>query len=91
MGIPGLIAYLAVLMSTLWMAGSSLKTFTRTGDSALRVVAVGSLAGMVASAVHGLVDLTAWGTRAAFFSWMVMGLVVALYGIARERDESARE
>jgi putative inorganic carbon (HCO3(-)) transporter len=85
LGFPGMIAYLAVLLLTLWMAGTSLKTFTRTRDSALRVVMVGALAGMVALMAHGLVDITVWGTRAAFFPWTVIGLVVGLWGIAGEQ------
>jgi putative inorganic carbon (HCO3(-)) transporter len=82
LGIPGLVAYLAILMATLWMAGVSLRAFTRTGDGALRVVAVGTLAGMVALVVHGLVDITVWGTRAAFFPWTVIGLAAALHRVA---------
>ena len=82
LGIPGLIAYLAVLMLTLWMAGAAVRKFARKRDSALCAVAVGALAGMVALMVHGLVDVAVWNTRAAFIPWAVMGLVVGLHGAA---------
>lgn len=86
LGLPGMIAFLAVLMSMLWMAGTAVKTFTQAEDNALRAVAVGALAGIVALMIHGLVDLTMWGTRAAFVPWVVMGLVMALQGVAEEQQ-----
>jgi putative inorganic carbon (HCO3(-)) transporter len=86
LGFPGLIAYLAVLMSTLWMAGASLKAFAQQRDGALRTVTVGAFAGTVALVVHGLVDIAVWGTRAAFIPWVVIGLVVGLHRVAEEPE-----
>jgi putative inorganic carbon (HCO3(-)) transporter len=88
LGIPGLIAYLAALMLTLWMAGAAATTFTRIGDGALRAVAVGALVGMAALMLHGLVDITVWGTRAAFFPWLIGGLIAALFEVATKERES---
>ena len=85
LGIPGLVAYLAVLMMVLWMAGSAIRKFARQGDGTMRAVSIGALAGVVALMVHGLVDIGVWGTRAAFIPWIVKGLVAALYGIAQEQ------
>ncbi len=82
LGIPGLLAYLAALMLTLWMAGTAAKTFARTGDSVLRAIAVGALAGMAALMLHGLVDITVWGTRAAFLPWLMIGLIASLFRVA---------
>lgn len=89
LGIPGLIAYLAASMLTLWMAGAAIRAFTRTGDHALRALAVGALAGMAALMIHGLVDLTMWGTRAAFFPWLIVGLIAALFEIATRQERGA--
>jgi len=82
LGIPGLIAYLAVLMLTLWMAVVATRTFARKGDRELRAVTVGALSGMVALMIQGLVDVVAWGTRGAFFPWLVIGLITALFEAA---------
>ncbi|MEE8390592.1 MAG: O-antigen ligase family protein, partial [Anaerolineae bacterium] len=86
LGIPGMIAYIAVLMLTLWMAGSAMREFTQRGDGTLRVVAVGAMSGMVALMVHGGADHTVWNTRAAFIPWVVMGLVVGLHGLEERED-----
>ena len=86
LGIPGLIAYLAVLMSTLWMGGAAVRRFRRKRESTLSAVAVGALAGMVALMAHGLVDIGVWGTRAAFFPWLMIGLIVALYRLAEQEE-----
>lgn len=94
LGIPGLITYLAALMLTLGMAGAAAKTFARIGDNTLRAVAVGALVGTAALMLHGLVDITVWGTRAAFFPWLIMGLITALFEISIKRnggDETTKE
>jgi putative inorganic carbon (HCO3(-)) transporter len=88
LGVPGLVAYLAVLMSTLWMAGTAVRRFRRKRESMLSAVAVGTLAGMVALMAHGLVDIGVWGTRAAFFPWLTIGLSVGLYRLTEEEEST---
>jgi len=91
LGVPGLIAYLAVLMLTLWMAVTATRAFDRQGKVELRAVTAGALSGMTALMVHGLVDHAVWNTRVAFFPWLVIGLITALFGIvAREGVGSRR-
>jgi len=36
----------------------------------------------VALMIQGLVDVVAWGTRGAFFPWLVIGLITALFEAA---------
>ena len=71
-------------------AGAAAKTLTRIGDNALRAVAVGALVGMAALMLHGLVDITVWGTRASFFPWLIAGLIVALFRIAMKEKKTKR-
>lgn len=87
LGLPGLIAYLAVLASMLWMGGTAARKFRHEKDGTLGAVAVGVLAGMVALMAHGLVDIGVWGTRAAFFPWLTIGLIAGLHRLA-EREEN---
>jgi O-antigen ligase len=93
LGFPGLIAYLSMLMSTLWMAASTIRTLGQREDAELRLLAIGALAGIVALMVHGLVDVAGWGTRAAFIPWLLIGWIAALYrhvttnGVLRAVDQ----
>jgi putative inorganic carbon (HCO3(-)) transporter len=85
LGLPGLIAYLALVMLTIEQAVSARKAFIRRRDVVLHTVTNGVLAGWVAVTVHGLVDITVWGTRAAFIPWVVIGLAAALHRVAEEQ------
>jgi putative inorganic carbon (HCO3(-)) transporter len=87
LGILGLIAYVAVLILALWMALTAMRAFERKGNGELRAMAVGALSGMIALMVHGLVDVAAWGTRAAFFPWLLIGLIAALFTTATREEE----
>ncbi|MCP4542032.1 MAG: O-antigen ligase family protein [Chloroflexi bacterium] len=89
LGIPGLIAFLAASMLTLWMAGATAKTFARIGDNTLRAVTVGALGGMVALMLHGLMDITVWSTRVAFFPWLMTGLIAALFEVSTREQKTA--
>ena len=91
LGVPGLIAYLAVLMLTLWMAVTATRAFDRQGQIELRAVTVGALSGITALMVHGLMDNAVWNTRAAFFPWLVIGLIAALFGVVAREDAGSRQ
>lgn len=88
LGVPGLIAFLAVLMLALWMAAAAMRRFTRRGDSPLRAEAAAALAGLIALMTHGLVDIGVWSTRGGFVPWAVMGLAAALYSVAQTSSVS---
>ena len=90
LGLPGLIACLAALLLTLWMAATATRTLGRRRDGELRAMALGALAGVVALMIHGLVDHVAWNTRAAFVPWVVIGLVTALYRWVTVEDPCRR-
>ncbi|MBN2390475.1 MAG: O-antigen ligase family protein [Anaerolineae bacterium] len=91
LGLPGLIAYLALLGLVLWMAWQAVRRFKETGQLVLRGIAIGALSGMIALLVHGLVDNTMWNTRAAFLPWLVMGMLVALHRCAQETSDNPCE
>ncbi len=79
LGIPGLIAFLAILILTVYMGLSSIAELNVSGDIPLRALSIGLLAGIIALFFHGLVDITVWGTRVAYIPWLVIGLIAAIY------------
>ncbi len=85
LGLPGLVAYLALLGLTFFNAFSTYHAFRRRGQNALAGLCAGCIAGLVGMCVHGLVDAATWGLKLAFIPWVVMGLVVGLRGIAEEQ------
>jgi len=87
LGLPGLTAFLAILLLTLWCAHDSARFYARAGDKSLAAVAWASLTSLVAMLAHGMLDAATWITgRSAFIPWVVIGLVVGLYRVAEETE-----
>ncbi|MDW8316212.1 MAG: O-antigen ligase family protein [Anaerolineae bacterium] len=74
LGLPGLVALIAVLLAAAALLGRS----WRSGEAALRPLAWGLAGSLTAVAVHGLVDAVAWSSRVSVLLWLILGLVVAL-------------
>lgn len=72
-GLPGLVAYLALLC----VAGVVGWRVARR-DEALRPLALGLLAGLVALHVYGLTDALAPGSKPGLTFWMALGLLAAM-------------
>ena len=71
LGLPGLIAYLALFINTFAMLVTTLRQRAAAFDWAL---AAGALGGLVAMFVHGLVDAPIWGSKPAFIPWLLVAL-----------------
>jgi putative inorganic carbon (HCO3(-)) transporter len=83
LGLPGLVAYLAILLLALWCALDSARFYHQAGEEALAAVAWASLTSLVAMLVHGVLDAPTWITgRGAFVPWAVIGLAVGLHEVA---------
>jgi putative inorganic carbon (hco3(-)) transporter len=79
LGLPGLIAYLAILglsYPLTWMARQELMRRSMPELHGLTTACLLALTGMV---VHGIIDSAVWGNKGAFFPWVVMGLGAGLY------------
>ena len=86
MGIPGLVAYLAIIFCTVAALARPLQRPWRrtvqdqTSQSERRrqsrnwALAAGTLASLAAMGVHGLVDAVTWGTKLAFLPWLLFAL-----------------
>jgi putative inorganic carbon (HCO3(-)) transporter len=79
LGLPGLIAWLAIQMT---VAALSIVTW-RHQTGVARTLAGGVLGALVAMLVHGQLDATLWGTRLAFLPWMLYALAVLAASPAR--------
>jgi O-antigen ligase len=77
-GIPGLIAFLA-----LWIVAAVLlvQAYRAAADRRFRVLAAGLGCGLAAHFVFGLTDAITLGTKAGVLFWLILGLVAALHRV----------
>ena len=91
LGLPGLIAYLALLL----VAGAVCWRWARRGDRLARPLALGLMAGLIGLHAYGLTDAVALGSKPAVTFWFVLGLVACLDRVpglearVSEREEAA--
>ena len=83
LGLPGLIAFVALLGLVLAAAVQSARAWA--GDQALALQVTGLAAGLVAMLVHGLLDAASWGSKPAVFIWALMGLIMAHQAVSLHR------
>jgi putative inorganic carbon (HCO3(-)) transporter len=76
LGIPGLVAYLALLTTfclCVW------KVYWGSESRSIRLLTAGLFSGMLAHQVYGLTDAITLGAKPGFILWTILGLVAALY------------
>jgi len=83
LGIPGLLAWLAVLLAVMAAAWQVYRSGQRHHHGSLRAaLGAGLLASQVALMVHGLTDATVWGmTKPAVVVWAMWGLTLAAHRV----------
>lgn len=86
LGVPGLIAWLAMLLSIFALLGSVL--YRRRHDITA-TLAAGVLGGLAAMLTHGLLDAPLWGTKLAFVPWLLFALAVLLGAQAPGKTSAA--
>jgi hypothetical protein len=88
LGLPGLVAYLALLgiaLATCWRCA-------RRGGPLVRATALGLAAGLVGLHVYGLADAVALGSKPGVAFWFALGLIAALPRVVeQERREPVDE
>ena len=81
LGLPGLVAWLSILILVVAVSWRVYRLGRVNGDSWLAGLGVGLLCSQVALAVHGIANVSVWGEiRAAPIVWAVWGLAMASYG-----------
>lgn len=81
LGIPGLIAYLAI-----WFGAAALLFQAYRMSTSNRLVVGGMGAGMLAYFLFGTVDAIALGAKVGIFFWVALGLIVLMH---REVEQTA--
>ncbi|MBP8110230.1 MAG: O-antigen ligase family protein [Caldilineaceae bacterium] len=83
LGIPGLLAWLAVLFTVMVAAWQVYRSGRRHAHGSYRTaLGAGLLASQTALMVHGLTDATVWGmTKPAVVVWAVWGLTLAAHRV----------
>ena len=87
LGIPGLVAYIAILVGAGWMAWVIWK---RSKDRWMRAAALGLAAGQVAFHIFGLGDAITLGSKPNALFWVSLALLTAIYRGVRVENISGR-
>ena len=95
LGIPGLIAFLALYIGSFWMLLDIWRrtrlpsTSIRNQRLVTRFLVLGLSGSLLAHLLYGLTDAVALGAKPGILFWMLLGLTAALYQQAQE-DYAAR-
>lgn len=81
-GIPGLVAYVALLGTALWCAVQVL----RRGEVGLSALAIGIVGSLVAFHVYGLADTIALGAKPGLAFWLLLALAAAAWGVGQTSE-----
>lgn len=76
LGIPGLVAYSALLAATIVMG---VRIWMRSGIGWVRAAAQGLVSGILAQQVFGITDAIALGSKVGIFWWIALGLIAGMY------------
>jgi O-antigen ligase len=74
-GLPGFVAVVGLGVALAWAAW---RAHRRLAGTALDAVAIGLIFGLLAHAVHGLVDAVAIGAKIGFVPWALAGALAGL-------------
>jgi putative inorganic carbon (HCO3(-)) transporter len=83
LGIPGLVAYLAIWVGAATMLWKVLHNGT---THHLRTLAIGLAGCLLAYFVYGLTDAVALGARPGFLFWFLLGLIAGLFRITSREE-----
>jgi len=79
LGLPGLVAFLAILGLVAYLGISSYVGAKQARQARWLFLSAACLASLAGLCVHGLFDAASWGNKGAFVPWVVMGICVAVY------------
>ncbi|MBI3914799.1 MAG: O-antigen ligase family protein [Chloroflexi bacterium] len=78
LGIPGLIAYLAMLILAWLISFTSFRCARQAEDLDLAAVSLGLALALVSVALHGLVDAVVWDAKPSILVWMLFAVSVVV-------------
>jgi putative inorganic carbon (HCO3(-)) transporter len=87
LGLPGLIAYLALVGTALWIAWH----VARAAAGQVRWLALGMVGSLVAFHVYGLTDTVALGAKPGVAFWVLLALAAGMWDISQETGHGANQ
>jgi putative inorganic carbon (hco3(-)) transporter len=84
LGVPGLIAYIALLAAAFAMG---VQVWRRCERAWMRAAAQGLVCGMIAQQVFGIADAIALGAKVGMFFWIALGILAAMYRLIKPVTE----
>ncbi len=97
LGIPGMIAFLALNLSALWMSITTIlqlqKPSRRTLDNQTilmrefyLIVSIGLLAGFIGHFIYAITDAISLGAKPGFVFWILLSLITSIYMKSKRRE-----
>ncbi len=77
LGLPGLVAWLALFWLACIAGSQAYRGGRATGDGWSAGLGAGLICSQIALATHGMVDAVTWGTRPAIIVWAIWGIAMA--------------
>lgn len=78
LGIPGLVAYMALLALGLMVSWQAFRAVRAAGGGDLSAVALGLAVSLGVIMLHGLVDVPVWDNKPAILGWVLLGTIAAI-------------
>ena len=89
LGVPGLVAFIAILILVTWSAMRSLMYYGRLREEFMTTMAWAGLVSIGGMLIHGMVDATTWAVgRGAFVPFIVYGVLIALEQRPQKRSST---
>jgi putative inorganic carbon (HCO3(-)) transporter len=85
LGLPGMIAYLVLLVTCLVRVGQTVTAFRTRENANLVALSAGLLGSLVVASVHGLLDAVTWVARSSPLLWILLALSLATYRFSRQK------
>jgi len=86
LGIPGLVAFIALLTA---FASTAVVTIRRARGTEFAPLAIGLFCGFVVYLIHGLLDNVTFSTKPGTVIWAILGLTTALWWYLRSTEQGA--
>ncbi len=81
LGIPGLVAYLAIMVLGLVAAWHVFASARGRRALDLGAIALGWWVALIAILLHGLVDVVVWDSKSAILVWVLLGMIARAYDL----------
>ncbi len=85
LGLPGMIAYLILLVICLVRVSQAVSAFRTRQNASMVALSAGLLGSLVVAGVHGLLDAVTWVARSSPLLWILLALSLVTYRFSGEK------